>query len=203
MAVKTFKRYSGKGTWEFCDQCGARHGRLPSKYAMMVGEAPMICKKCRGLIGTNVHGKLPCAAMAAAYEMCLQGLIATGRGVVIEGKDEWSNTRHACLSPSKYAATILRMFDVPAKLVASRYCNSGNTVECWTTREGLDLLILIQNTARTFGCGVSTPDMARRFAARRDLFTEFRALWNMDASEKVLEKLIAPIMKGPPTRPLP
>lgn len=197
------KRMNGYGNWEFCDHCGARHGKLPSKYAMLVGEAPLICRKCRGLLATNGHGEQPCAAMALAYEMCVSGLLATGRGWIEERNAAAGDydIRHACVSPSKHAAAILTTFDMPAKLVRTRYCSNGNTLECWTTREGVELLILIQNAARTFGCGVSTPDMARRFASDRSLFTEFRALWNMDAPEKVLEKLIAPLMKGPPTRP--
>jgi hypothetical protein len=190
-----------RGNYKFCEHCEARHGRLPDKLAMLTGKAPVICRKCRGLMGTNGHGTLPCAAMAEAYRMCSQGLLSTNRGWISPSKIPGNYPdRHYASSGSPHAFRILRAFGQPATLAASRYTSAGNRNECWTTREGMDLLLFIQNAARR--SMISTPDMARRFAANRDLFTEFRALWNLDASEKILEKALEPL-KGPPTRPGP
>lgn len=200
---KKRRRMNGRGNLPFCGQCGALHSRLPSKHAMLTGAAPVVCSKCRGLLGTNVHGAQPCEAMQAAYKMCTQGLIATNRGWIEEAPDpEDYDTLHSCVSPSKYASAMLLLFDMPAKLAQSRYCSYGNKFECWTTHEGMELLLFLQDVARRFGV-VSTPDLARRFAADMNAFTEFRALWNLGTPEKVLERVIAPILKGAPLRARP
>jgi hypothetical protein len=165
----------------FCRQCLAAHGDVGRHFINRV-----LCRKCRGLLGTNGHGATPCAARAAGYAVCSRGLLSVRRSGDPNGPDRLT-------SPVRYAADMLRAFGHSAELVRSNYAGSTPAAfDCWTTREGIDDLVMIQAVARSF-LSVCNPAGARLLLARPDVFEEFRTLWRLDAPRKVLEKTLEPL----------
>lgn len=169
---------------DFCRQCGGAHGDVAQQIA-----AGAICGRCRRRTGTGgSHGAVPCKANGKSYALCVRGLFSIRRWRTLGGRDaEWLT------APTPYAATILRMFELPAEVARTNYTGGGPVAdECWTTRDGIELLIMVQAVARTY-LNVSNPAAARLLQAHPDALAEFRALWNLDARDEALQAVLDPL----------
>jgi hypothetical protein len=167
----------------FCGQCDAVHGDVPRRD---VGRFGTLCPRCYGLRGTNGHGGTPCGARAAARTMCMRGLISVRRWRT-NGGASWITTH------SRPAAELLKSFGHLAELAQSNYAGSTPAaMECWTTQEGIDTLLIIQCAAREH-LTICNPAAGRLFQQHPDIFDEFRVLWRMDGSHELLGKTLAQI----------
>jgi hypothetical protein len=165
-----------------CRQCRAIHGNVTHLIA-----ADIICPRCRvRLTKGGGHGVAPCSATTKAFALCARGMHSVRRWRTA-GNAEWLT------SPSRHAAEILHMFDLPATLARTLYTGGGPvSVECWTSREGIDLLIMVQAVARNY-LSISNPAAARLLKAYPDALAEFRALWNLDGDDRALQAVLEPL----------
>jgi hypothetical protein len=192
---------------DYCVKCDAYHdkrGRLRKSALRRSPPAPSplrdkyaICQKCGGLLGTNGHGIAPCAIRAKSLELCRQGWISTRRprdGHRRGSGDDWWN--YVSNSPARHAYKMLIALEQPARLELTARQSTTLVPECWTTPEGLDLLLLMQHIAGWMT--VVVPEAVRRVLRNPAAIAEFRALYNMDAPTKVLLKFIETEFNLPP-----
>lgn len=133
-----------------------------------------------------------CARFASHSRVWAQGLVNIHRRYMRETRS--GRTSELTLRTTNAAAAGTLTLFRQTCVREHTHLASASILETWTTAEGFDLLMDIENAA-THIVYASIPEVGRRLHAHPEVFDAFRAARALDADQDVLLQILQPIKK--------